>query len=347
MAVDQSGKIGGVPERFAPEEMRGQLLEAEHLSRYLWAAGLAKGKRVLDAGCGTAYGTALLAEAGATSVLGVDLASSVLDSVRDEMPAPVELRVADLTELDLPEKSFDLVVCFEVIEHFKEPLIVLDHLTRVLAADGVIVVSSPNRGIYPPGNPHHFHEFTSAELREAMEERFANVRLMRQQTYVTAAVLSDREYESSDSEPLEELPLYKLAEQDSGTEMFTLAIGGDGTLPALQSMATMTTPLGLKEWVDVMETQELALQRHRQYISELETQVADRPHLEEQLAEAEQKAAQVRRIELQVADLRTARAELERCAAELAATKSSFSWRMTRPLRNGKTRLLARLPGRR
>ena len=30
-----------------------------------------------------------------------------------------------------------------------------------------------------------------------MEERFTNVHLMRQQTYVTAAILSDAEYESS------------------------------------------------------------------------------------------------------------------------------------------------------
>jgi SAM-dependent methyltransferase len=351
MAVDQSGKLGGVPERFAPEEMRGQLLEAEHLSRYLWSANLAKGKRVLDAGCGTAYGTALLAEAGATSVLGVDLASSVLDSVRDGMPGTVELRVADLTNLDLPEDSFDLVVCFEVIEHFKEPLVVLDHLARVLADDGLIVVSSPNRGIYPPGNPHHFHEFTSSELRAAMEERFANVHLMRQQTYVTAAILSDAEYESSDAEPLEGLPLYKLAEQDPDTEMFTLAIGGGGTLPSIPSMATMTTPLGIKEWVDVTEAQELELQRHRQYIYELETQVADRPDLEGQLFRAELTVARRPGLEAEAAtreiELRAVRAELEVCAAELSSTKASFSWRITRPLRDGKSRLRARLPGRR
>jgi 2-polyprenyl-3-methyl-5-hydroxy-6-metoxy-1,4-benzoquinol methylase len=358
MAVDQSGKLGGVPERFAPEEMRGQLLEAEHLSRYRWAARLAKGKQVLDAGCGTAYGTALLAEAGASSVLGVDLASTVLDSVRDEMPEGVELRVADLTQLDLPDDTFDLIVCFEVVEHFKEPFIVLDHLARVLAPGGVLIVSSPNRGVYPPGNPHHFHEFTSSELRASTEERFTNVRLMRQQTYVTAAVLADEQYESSDSEPLKDVPLYKLVEQEADTEMFTLAICSDGDLPPLPSLATMTAPLGIKDWVDTMETQEMALQRHRQYISELETQVAGRADLEGQLVAAEQRAGRVPGMELQVdgleGDLRSvnreledARAELQRCSNELNAAKTSFSWRITRPLRDGKSRLFAWVPGRR
>ena len=156
---------------------------------------------------------------------------------------------------------------------------------------------------------------------------------------------------AADATPLEGLPLYKLAEQDPDTEMFTLAIGGGDTLPSIPSMATMTTPLGIKEWVDVMEAQELELQRHRQYIYELEAQVADRPDLEGQLLKAELIAARMPGLEAQDAtreeDLRAVRAELEVCAAELASTKASFSWRITRPLRDGKSRLRARLPGRR
>jgi 2-polyprenyl-3-methyl-5-hydroxy-6-metoxy-1,4-benzoquinol methylase len=351
MALEQSGKVGGVPERFAPDEMRGQLIEAEHLARYRWAATVAAGKRVLDAGCGTAYGTAMLAEGGATAVVGVDLAESVLDSVRDQMPETVELRVADLTALDLPDDSFDLVVCFEVVEHFEDPFTILDQLTRVLAPDGVLLVSSPNRGVYPSGNPHHFHEFKPAELREELGKRLANVQLMRQETYVTSAILADGTYESSSTEPLADLPLYKLVEQDPDTETFTLAVAGDGKLPVLSQVATMTGRLGIQEFVETMDEQEASLQRHRQYIAELETQVADRTGLQEQLLEVEQKAADVPGMRTRVIELETAlhetRAELMSFSDELNATKNSFSWRVTRPLRDGKTRLRALLPGRR
>jgi ubiquinone/menaquinone biosynthesis C-methylase UbiE len=120
----------GVPERFSPDDMAGQLLEAEHLARYRWAASIASGKKVLDAGCGTAYGSAMLGRAGATSVVGVDIAESVLQSVRGDMPDNVELTVGDLSKLELEDDTFDLVVCFEVIEHFEDPQTVLDNLAR-------------------------------------------------------------------------------------------------------------------------------------------------------------------------------------------------------------------------
>jgi SAM-dependent methyltransferase len=48
--------VAAAPERFAPATMREELLAAEHLARYEWAAALAGGWRVLDAGCGTGYG---------------------------------------------------------------------------------------------------------------------------------------------------------------------------------------------------------------------------------------------------------------------------------------------------
>jgi len=339
MPVDQSGKRDGVPERFAPKEMRGQLIEAEHLVRYRWAANAAAGKRVLDAGCGTAYGTAILADAGASEVIGVDLAESVLESVRAEMPDSVSLRSGDLRSLELGDDSFDLVVCFEVIEHFEQPLVVLDQLARVLAPGGTLLISSPNRGVYPAGNPHHFHEFTPAELTAELSQRFANVRLMRQQSYITSAVLSDKSFGQRSEEPLTNLPLYKLAADELDSELYTLAIASNGDLKELPSQASMTDSLGLDEWVESSKTQERALQAHRQYIEELEIKVSDRSHLQLRLIELEQQVATVPDLTLRIEELDRANTELMRTAAELQSTKASFSWRITRPLRDAKRRV--------
>jgi SAM-dependent methyltransferase len=335
MAVDQSGKREGVPERFAPREMRGQLIEAEHVVRYRWAASSAAGKRVLDAGCGTAYGTAMLAAGGAQEVVGVDLAEGVLESVRAEMPDTVSLQSGDLRDLDLEDGSFDLVVCFEVIEHFEQPLPVLDQLVRVLAPGGTLLISSPNRGVYPAGNPHHYHEFTPSELTSELGARFANVRLMRQQSYVTSAVLSDERFSQSSEQPLD-LPLYKLTDDELDSELYTLAIASDSELGDLPSQAAMTDSLGLSEWVEASKTQERALQAHRQYIEELEVKVADRTHLQMRLIELEQQVAALPDLALEVEELGRANAELGRTAAELQSTKASFSWRITRPLRDAK-----------
>src|SRR6266403_1091939 len=45
--------------------------EARHLAAYLYAATLARDRDVLDAGCGTGFGTVMLAET-ARRVLGID-----------------------------------------------------------------------------------------------------------------------------------------------------------------------------------------------------------------------------------------------------------------------------------
>ena len=41
----------------------------------------------------------------------------------------------------------------------------LDQLARVLRPDGLLLISSPNRGHYVPGNPHHRHEYTPLECK--------------------------------------------------------------------------------------------------------------------------------------------------------------------------------------
>ena len=101
MESDLAGTRDGVAERFVPDRDRGRLIEAEHVSRYRWAAQIAAGRTVLDAGCGTAYGCALLAEAGAREVVGVDRAADVLAAVAGDLPETVTLQTGDLNALDV------------------------------------------------------------------------------------------------------------------------------------------------------------------------------------------------------------------------------------------------------
>jgi 2-polyprenyl-3-methyl-5-hydroxy-6-metoxy-1,4-benzoquinol methylase len=85
--------------------------------------------------------------------------------------------------MDLPfdDDSFDVVVCFEAIEHTGDTERTLDQLARVLRPNGLLFVSSPNPAVYPPGNPFHLNEETPAELLRKAAGRFAQVRLFRQQ----------------------------------------------------------------------------------------------------------------------------------------------------------------------
>src|ERR1700683_667796 len=67
-------------ERVIPGEADVDLLN-EHMARYTFAARLARGKRVLDAGCGAGYGSADLARA-AERVVGVDCAQGAIEFAR-------------------------------------------------------------------------------------------------------------------------------------------------------------------------------------------------------------------------------------------------------------------------
>ncbi|MBC8077028.1 MAG: class I SAM-dependent methyltransferase, partial [Chloroflexales bacterium] len=51
----------------------------DHYARYLFASSVAAGRRALDVACGTGFGSHLLAESGATHVLGADLAQDAVD----------------------------------------------------------------------------------------------------------------------------------------------------------------------------------------------------------------------------------------------------------------------------
>ncbi|HEY4426829.1 MAG TPA: class I SAM-dependent methyltransferase [Solirubrobacteraceae bacterium] len=362
-----------VPERFDPATMQGELLEAEHLARYRWAAGLAPGRRVLDAGCGTAYGSAMLADAGALEVTGIDLDLDVLDSVRPAMPSGVTLEQGDLTALQYPDDRFDLVVCFEVIEHVEDPAAALDELCRVLSPDGVLALSSPNRDVYPPGNPHHVHEYTPSELAHELASRFAFTRLERQHTWITSGVLDDDRFAVADGEELgPEIRVLKLAANEPGTELYTVALAGQQELPGSDGILELTTPVELRRWDALWHEQALLLRHqeellaanqklldeHAELFSAHERAFAEQAVLEgqlrheieelrSQLTNTESKLARMPGLDAQLKELLKVNDEVlahnhelqlrlvahEDLAARYTVLVESTSWRLTSPLR--------------
>ena len=81
-----------------------------------------------------------------------------------------------MTELPLADGSVDLVVSFETIEHLPAQREMLAEFRRVLAPDGVLVVSSPNRPVYNEAGSveNHFHvkELDRAELKALLDPAF-------------------------------------------------------------------------------------------------------------------------------------------------------------------------------
>jgi SAM-dependent methyltransferase len=312
--INLAGAVNGVAERFVPEEMHGQIIEAEHLSRYYWAATLGSGKRVLDAGCGTGYGSTILAAGNAREVVGVDVAADVLAAVSARMPDGVELREADVSNLPFDAGAFDVVVCFEVIEHVNDAVAVLDEFARVLAEDGVLAISSPNRDVYTPGNPHHRYEFVPQEFEEALRRQFANVRLYRQADWIASAVLDDDLHGFEGQEPLRELQLRKAVAAEPGDELYTIALAGNGALPEPPASAVLGSAAEIKAVAEAGER----IERDRR---ELARRTAQADH---DAAETHRELAALRnRLLAFETELARARQQVSRDSADLEAAESN------------------------
>ncbi len=171
-------------ERVIPGLVDPNLLN-EHLARYRFAALFADGRSVLDAGCGSGYGTAELSNA--ASVAAMDISADATIHARRMFSRPgVHFLQGACESLPFADASFDLLVAFEVIEHLERWREMLTESRRVLRPSGVLLVSTPNKAWYAESraaagpNPYHMHEFEYREFEAALQATFLHVRLWTQ-----------------------------------------------------------------------------------------------------------------------------------------------------------------------
>ncbi|MAG33509.1 MAG: hypothetical protein CL908_21745, partial [Deltaproteobacteria bacterium] len=172
---DSAGSSVSEAERFDPLR-DGPDLAYEHIHRYVLATRIVEGLRVLDLASGTGYGSALLSRS-ARSLVSLDLEAAHLGGV----PAGV---CGDALRLPFRDESFDVVVCFEAIEHVPEPARLVSEARRVLAGPRILLVSTPDREIYTARaghrNPFHIAEMSRSEFQRALRKDFGHVRMLGQ-----------------------------------------------------------------------------------------------------------------------------------------------------------------------
>jgi len=184
-ATNLSGtRSANMVERIGLDEPRWAEYAAPHVARYLAAGPYATGRRVLDAGCGTGYGACLLKSAGAAEVLAVDRDPEAVRLSEQRFAAEgVTFRVGDCEELGNVSGPFDVICNFEVLEHMAHPERFLQGAGRLLAAEGVLLVSTPDAAATPPSaggrprNRFHLYEWRRDEFRELLAAHFAEVEL--------------------------------------------------------------------------------------------------------------------------------------------------------------------------
>lgn len=103
------------------------------------------GKRAIDVGCGAGLLAEPLTRLGA-AVIGLDAAVENIAVARahaEKQGLAIDYRATPIEQLE--ESGFDLVTSMEVIEHVTDPAAFVHALAGKVAADGLLILSTPNR----------------------------------------------------------------------------------------------------------------------------------------------------------------------------------------------------------
>lgn len=294
----------------------------EHRSRYLFAARFCGGKRVLDLGCGTGYGSAELA-ARADFVAAADFSAEALDYAARHFALPnISFVRASATRLPFVPGSFDVVVALELLEHLPDWEAALAGVRALLGDSGYFIVSTPNKLAYAEArklagpNPFHVHEFEFGEFRNALAALFpcVSVYLQNHAPAITFAPLAAAATPEICSER---------AAADPADANFFLAVCGPAPIePATTFIYLPTVANVLRERSQHIALLEGELRTKDEWLDKLQRELEELTRLHEQL-ESELRKSNRWAASLDEA-LAAARREIERLNAELAGQAAGY-----------------------
>lgn len=148
----------------------------EHLHRYAIVKEYCTGKKVLDIASGEGYGVNLMAE-NAMHVTGIDIDYNVIKSASQKYNHPnLDFKQGAIENIPFPDNSFDIVTCFETLEHIEDHEKAVKEIKRVLKPGGLTFISTPDKKNYTDStgykNPFHVNELYETGFRELVTKNF-------------------------------------------------------------------------------------------------------------------------------------------------------------------------------
>jgi 2-polyprenyl-3-methyl-5-hydroxy-6-metoxy-1,4-benzoquinol methylase len=110
--------------------------------------------RVLEAGCGS---SSYMNFGEKVCLVGIDISEKQLQ----RNMVLQEKIVGDIQQYDLPPASFDIIVCWDVLEHLPRPELALRRFARAAKTNGLVIIKVPNvlsvKGLVTKFLPHALH----------------------------------------------------------------------------------------------------------------------------------------------------------------------------------------------
>jgi 2-polyprenyl-3-methyl-5-hydroxy-6-metoxy-1,4-benzoquinol methylase len=331
-SVGGSKMLEWTGERYLPW-LEDPYISYEHLHRYAYVTQFVPNKKVLDLACGEGYGSRLLAGT-AESVVGVDIDDDAVKHARNKyIRSNLQFKRGSITDLPIEGRNlFDVIVCFEALEHIEDHAKLLSEVKRLLTQDGLFIVSTPNKWAYSDEpkyeNPFHVHELYLDEFTELFEKYFKQVKILGQRIYCNSNIWPVFSNSNTDLAEyiVERNPReFAFVESDKRVPLYFIALASDAEEDIGQSASNL---------VDI--SNELLTQKDRAYAvarENLETTIKvqqqallDKEKQAGQLAaEREQYAREVVELGSVVKGQQQALSEKERQLMQLGAERMQFA----------------------
>lgn len=139
-----------------------------HIYAYILAKAYVNGT-VLELGCGNGYGMKLLA-GNCRSYTGVDKYMPLKFDLA-ENTAMFSSKLPNLTNIG--SNLYDIVICFQVIEHIKDDKKLVEEIKRILKPGGRLLLTTPNINMSLTRNPYHIREYNVESMKKIIETQFS------------------------------------------------------------------------------------------------------------------------------------------------------------------------------
>lgn len=136
-----------------------------------------KGLRALDIGCFTGSFLLMLKKRG-YDVTGIELQKEAVQLARKKLQKKVF--ALDVIKDKLPSGKYDLISMLGLIEHVKDPNLLIKKCASLLRKEGLVLIQTPNSGsiparilrrYWPPYSPvEHIHLFSKDALTKLLEK---------------------------------------------------------------------------------------------------------------------------------------------------------------------------------